>query len=131
MRLAEQICNTLLDATSTVKPLATQSTWQICCACQETSMLQGQGNKQKENFGLPFDPPKPKADLQQQQDKIKSERQINFEKTKQLKSAKNEQNRKEKEQRQKQKEREKDGKRLIGISVRNGAMFVTLSQSQS
>lgn len=62
---------------------------------------------QKEGLALQGESTKP--DKPTPKDKVKSERQASFEKSKQVKTAKNEQNKKEKEQRQKQKDKEKEG----------------------
>lgn len=63
---------------------------------------------QREGLALQLDAPKPDKPSPPQ-DKVKAERQANFEKSKQAKTARNEQTKREKEQRQKQKEKEKDG----------------------
>lgn len=66
-----------------------------------------QGGVQREGLALQLDAPKPDKPSPPQ-DKVKAERQANFEKSKQAKTARNEQTKREKEQRQKQKEKEKD-----------------------
>jgi len=59
-------------------------------------------------LGLPLEAPSG-ADRQKAQEKVRAERQQNFDKSKQQREAKTEQNKKDRQQRQKQKEREKDG----------------------
>ena len=70
--------------------------------------MQDQGNKQAGGLTLPFELPY-QNDRPKSPEKVKAERQENFDKFKQDREAKTEQSKKERQQRQKQKERDKDG----------------------
>ena len=63
---------------------------------------------QREGLALQLEASKPDTPVPPQ-DKVQAERQANFEKSKQAKTAKIEQTKREKEHRQKLKEKEKDG----------------------